>query len=127
MQLTIADYLDAHDVLLARRERVEPRHGHGHCRVAPAAENQTLAYHTHATENRMNAARVAEIDGVILEAGDPIGLQQVLLNVMENALLVSRLGGEIAVSLAATAERAYVTGLGPGIAPRDRERIFGRF
>jgi signal transduction histidine kinase len=75
------------------------------------------------------AVRVGRLDDAILEAGDPIGLHQVLLNVIANALEVSPHGNEVVVSLVTTDADARVTvsDAGPGIAADDLEKIFERF
>jgi two-component system, OmpR family, sensor kinase len=74
------------------------------------------------------AIRVEQLDDVTV-TGDPIGLQQLLLNVLDNALKASSPGGELTVALAATVDRARVTvsDAGPGIEPGELERIFDRF
>jgi signal transduction histidine kinase len=73
--------------------------------------------------------RVARLDDALVPAGDPMALQQVLLNVIENALQVSPSGSEVVVSLVATTHEARVTvsDNGPGIPPGDLERVFHRF
>jgi two-component system OmpR family sensor kinase len=75
------------------------------------------------------AVRVGQLDDAILEAGDPMGLHQVLLNVIANALEVSPPGSEVVVSLVTTDAEARVTvsDAGPGIAADDLEKIFERF
>ncbi|HEV3129737.1 MAG TPA: HAMP domain-containing sensor histidine kinase [Solirubrobacteraceae bacterium] len=75
------------------------------------------------------AVRVGQLDDAILDAGDPIGLHQVVLNVIANALEVSPHGNEVVVSLVTTDAYARVTvsDAGPGIAGDDLEKIFERF
>lgn len=60
--------------------------------------------------------------------GEPFGLQQLLLNVLDNALRVSPTGGRVEVELVAVGERVRV-GVhdeGPGIAPAELGMIFER-
>ena len=72
--------------------------------------------------------RVEQLDDVTLP-GDPLALQQLLLNVLDNGLRASPAGGEVAVALTAAGDVARVTvsDAGPGIAPDELERIFDRF
>jgi signal transduction histidine kinase len=74
------------------------------------------------------AIRVARLDDVSV-LGDPLGLEQVLLNVLDNALEASPEGSEVTVALSASPDRASVTvsDSGAGIDPGERERIFDRF
>jgi signal transduction histidine kinase len=72
--------------------------------------------------------RVAQLDDVTVR-GDPLGLQQVLLNVLDNALQASRAGLDVELALTAADGRAQVTvsDQGPGLEPGELERIFDRF
>ena len=72
--------------------------------------------------------RVARLDDVTV-SGDPLGLQQVLVNVLDNALEVSPANSEVTVALSASSDGACVTvsDAGPGVAPGERERIFDPF
>jgi signal transduction histidine kinase len=61
---------------------------------------------------------------------DPARLQQVLLNLLENAGRYSPAGAPVAVALARPAPgtaRVTVTDRGRGVAPEERARIFDRF
>jgi two-component system sensor histidine kinase KdpD len=60
---------------------------------------------------------------------DPIQLDQVLTNLLENAARFSPPGGEILVSATAWLSRAEVrvSDRGPGIPPEERERVFEEF
>ena len=60
---------------------------------------------------------------------DPIQLDQVLTNLLENAARFSPPGGEILVSATAWRSRAVVrvSDRGPGIPPEERERVFEEF
>jgi signal transduction histidine kinase len=72
--------------------------------------------------------RVTRLDDVTV-SGDPLGLEQVLANVLDNALGVSPADSEVTVALSASDDRACVTvtDSGPGMAPGERERIFDPF
>ena len=61
--------------------------------------------------------------------GDPRAVVQILVNLLGNALRHSPRGSRVTVALAAGTEFASATVIdeGPGIAPGDQERIFGRF
>jgi signal transduction histidine kinase len=61
---------------------------------------------------------------------DPLPLEQVLSNLLDNAVKFSPEGAQIAVELAETSvgmARLTVTDQGPGIKAEDRDRIFERF
>ncbi len=61
---------------------------------------------------------------------DPIRLEQVIVNLLNNAIKYSPEGGQISVDLSAADDQTIqlsVTDQGMGIAPEDREHIFERF
>ena len=60
---------------------------------------------------------------------DPVQIDQVLTNLIENAARYSPAGGEIQVSASAfrNAVQLRVVDQGPGIAPEERERVFEPF
>jgi two-component system sensor histidine kinase KdpD len=60
---------------------------------------------------------------------DPIQIDQVLTNIVENAVRWSPPGGEIAVSAARwqDAVRVRVADQGPGVPKEDRDRVFEAF
>jgi two-component system sensor histidine kinase KdpD len=62
-------------------------------------------------------------------AADPVQIDQVLSNLIENAVRFSAPGGEVVVSTAAwhSSVQIRVVDHGPGIAPADRERVFEAF
>ena len=69
-----------------------------------------------------------EIEGAILGKWDALRLEQVLSNLMANALKYGA-GKQIEIAAWATADEAIfsITDHGIGIAPEDQERIFERF
>jgi two-component system, OmpR family, sensor histidine kinase KdpD len=62
-------------------------------------------------------------------AVDPVQVDQVLTNLVENAVRHSPVGGTVRVHLAQTGDavRIRVTDEGPGIAPEEREKVFEPF
>ena len=62
-------------------------------------------------------------------AADPVQIDQVLSNLIENAIRFSPAGGEIVVAVAPWQSRVQVRVVdqGPGIAPSDRDRVFEAF
>jgi signal transduction histidine kinase len=74
------------------------------------------------------AIRVTRLDEATV-SGDALGLQQLVLNLIDNALHASPPGAEVTVALTAGPDHATVTVSddGPGIEPDQLERIFDRF
>lgn len=68
-------------------------------------------------------------DRPVIVLGDPVRLEQVLVNLLTNAAKYTDPGGEVTLSLVANAEWAEVRvqDTGIGIAPDTRERIFALF
>jgi two-component system sensor histidine kinase KdpD len=60
---------------------------------------------------------------------DPVQIDQVLTNILENAVRFSPPGGEILVAVTPWRDgvQVRVSDRGPGVAPEDRERIFEPF
>jgi heavy metal sensor kinase len=112
-----------------------------------------LLYFAHAEAGREIVRRPVDLDGLCLEvvhqardirsdvnvrvaheeqlsvAGDRDLLKQLILNLVDNAIKFSPAGGEVVVTLQATADSAEVTveDTGPGIPPEQTELIFERF
>lgn len=81
----------------------------------------------HLAEGRGVSVHVSGSAPAVL--GDPDRLQQVIANLLDNALRVMSQGGAIEVALAREGDWATVSVLdqGPGIAEDDLQRIFDRF
>ncbi|HET9073158.1 MAG TPA: HAMP domain-containing sensor histidine kinase [Solirubrobacteraceae bacterium] len=75
-----------------------------------------------------NPVRVSALDEVCVE-GDPLALEQLLINLLDNALRVSPHGGEVKVALRGEGVMAsiVVSDRGPGVPQDELERIFDRF
>jgi signal transduction histidine kinase len=59
--------------------------------------------------------------------GDPDGLRRMLSNLIDNAVRYAQSRVAVSVTVDGTCVRLAVADDGPGIAPADRERAFGRF
>ncbi|MFZ9887046.1 MAG: ATP-binding protein [Myxococcota bacterium] len=81
-----------------------------------------------AAQNR-NQTLMMELESPIAVAADEKALEQVLVNLVENAVKYTPPGGQIVCAARATAGRVTieVRDNGPGIAPEHRSRIFERF
>jgi two-component system sensor histidine kinase KdpD len=96
----------------------------------PTALDEVVESVLHRMERAFEGIRVRTILRDTPEvAADPVQIDQVLTNVLENAVQFSPLDGEVVVSVAPwrSAVRVTVTDHGPGIAPEDRERVFEAF
>jgi len=91
--------------------------------VREACEDAELLAAAHAVTLRAQVAPDLHV------RGDPPHLRRMLLNVLQNAMLYNRPGGEASCILAAAEGRAVVriANTGPAIAPELRERLFERF
>jgi signal transduction histidine kinase len=66
----------------------------------------------------------------LIAVADPARLRQVVVNLVDNAIRHSPLGGRVSVAAGAaepTGLRVEVADQGPGIDPAERERVFQRF
>jgi signal transduction histidine kinase len=72
---------------------------------------------------------VEAADSALLARFDPVRLNQVLLNLLANALKHTPAGGEVTLSAQRVADEVHlsVNDTGPGIAPADQSRIFEKF
>ncbi len=95
--------------------------------VADAVQSACEAVAGRAEERRVTVH--AEIDGRLCAAADATGLEQVLFNLLENAVKYAPEGGRITARALAVGPmvRLEVEDDGPGIAPHHRDRVFERF
>jgi signal transduction histidine kinase len=108
---------------LARLEREPPA-----ARAPVALDDLVLAVVREAGQLRPDLSiHVTHLDEATLE-GDELRLQQLLLNLLDNALRVSPPEGSVAVALTAQTRTATIaiSDQGPGIAPDELARIFDR-
>lgn len=99
-------------------------------RVADLVAESVDVTHRAANTRGLEVNFATQIEPVDLTIkGDPARLMQVLVNVLDNAARHTPAGTtvHIAVTRAKNAVRIDVSDEGPGIAPADRERVFGRF
>jgi signal transduction histidine kinase len=73
------------------------------------------------------AVEVDVADGVDRAAGDPGRIQQVLVNLVDNAVKYGGSDVRVRVEQGREAVRILVTDSGPGIEPAEQQRIFEKF
>jgi two-component system sensor histidine kinase KdpD len=102
--------------------------------LVPAKQSTGLDEVVESVLHRMQPAfREVRVRTIFREApdvpADPVQIDQVLSNLLENAIRFSPPGGEIVVSVAPWdgGVQVRVADDGPGIAPEDRERVFEAF
>jgi len=96
----------------------------------PTALDEVVESVLHRMGGRLGAVRLRTILRDTPEvAADPVQIDQVLTNLLENAVQFSPPDGEIVVSVVPwrSVVRVTVADHGPGIAPEDRERVFEAF
>jgi PAS domain S-box-containing protein len=114
-EILLTRRLDANDVTFARRA----------FDVGAAVERVVAS-----TQIWRTAPNVVIAAGADIEAeGDPVLFEQVLSNLIDNAVKYSPAAADVRVAVARLGARVRVTvsDSGPGIAPGDRERIFEKF
>jgi signal transduction histidine kinase len=117
----------AEDVLIASRlDRDELRLERDHVDIAELARTAVEHMREYAPETISLTART-ESDGAAL--GDRHRIEQVLVNLIDNAIKYSPEGGEVSVSTAASGEgvRVEVRDQGIGIPPAEQTSIFEKF
>ncbi|NRA39690.1 MAG: PAS domain-containing protein [Planctomycetes bacterium] len=98
------------------------------CDLVQLVEECNRSLKSIADQNFISIEIVANQEVVRIQS-DPDRLQQVLINLVSNAIKFSPDGGRIIVSIDADEEeiRLAVEDEGPGISPADRQAIFERF
>lgn len=106
------------DVVLWRREGVD---------LAALARSAVARMSVKADHLQLDLGAVAEVETRVV--GDPDQLAVMLDNLVENALRYTPAGGSVDViaELREGTPTLRVVDTGPGIAPAERERVFGRF
>lgn len=96
----------------------------------PTALDEIVESVLHRLRRRLSGVHVRTILRDVPDVlADPVQLDQVLTNLLDNAVRFSPVGGEVTVSVApwrSTVE-LRVADQGPGIQPDDRERVFEAF
>jgi two-component system sensor histidine kinase KdpD len=96
----------------------------------PTAIDEVVESVLHRMEPALRGVRVRTIFRDAPEVPvDPVQVDQVLTNLLENAARYSSSGGEVLVAVAPWhgAVQVRVSDQGPGVAPEDRERVFEAF
>src|SRR5262245_61154493 len=96
----------------------------------PSALDEIVESVLHRLEPALGSVRVRTILRDVPEVPvDPVLIDQVVSNLLENAVRFSPPGGEVTISVAPwrSAVQVRVADQGPGIAPADRERVFEAF
>ena len=96
-------------------------------RLSPLVNDCLTALASRAGERRVTLSN--EVPGKVTVRADARRLEQMLTNLLDNAIKFSAEGGEVRVSheRAAGRDRVHVADAGEGIAPEHVERIFERF
>ncbi|HZD18916.1 MAG TPA: ATP-binding protein, partial [Actinomycetota bacterium] len=96
----------------------------------PTAVDEVVESVLHRMRSRLVEVRVRTLIREVPEVpADPMQLDQVLTNLLENAVRFSPPGGEVLVSVAPWQDsvQVRVADQGPGIAPEEREHVFEAF
>jgi two-component system sensor histidine kinase KdpD len=96
----------------------------------PTAIDEVVETVLHRMERRLGSVRVrTQFRDAPEVAADPVQIDQVVTNLLENAIRFSPEGGEVTVSVAPWKDsvQVRVTDRGPGIAPDQRGRVFEAF
>jgi PAS domain S-box-containing protein len=114
-EILLTQRLDANDVTPARRV----------FDVGSAVERVVASTQIWRAARKVVVATVADVEA----EGDPVLFEQVLVNLVDNAVRYSPAATDVQVTVSRFRAHVRVTvaDSGPGIAPSDRERIFEKF
>ncbi|MEX2420562.1 MAG: DUF4118 domain-containing protein, partial [Actinomycetota bacterium] len=96
----------------------------------PTAVDEIIQSVLHRMAGRLSSVRIRTIVRDVPEVPvDPVQIDQVVTNLLENAVRFSPAGGEVLVSVGPWrgAVQVRIADQGPGIAPGDRTRVFEAF
>ena len=95
--------------------------------VLPFVRDAALLLEVLAEEKRQHLSIEADAEAMV--DADPVILRQVIINLLDNAIKYSPVGGAVSVRVKGTSETVVieVEDSGPGISPEHRDRIFDRF
>jgi signal transduction histidine kinase len=114
------------ELLLARRlDRGEVQFEREAVDVAELSRTTIEAMRTQLPDDV--AVEIDVADGVDRAAGDPARIQQVLVNLVDNAVKYGGSDVRVRVEQGQEAVRILVTDSGPGIEPAEQQRIFEKF
>lgn len=123
IQIQLLDDLDDAARLVARELEMEPR-AVNLCAVVRAA----LEGVSGAAQRKSIRLEVVLDESVCLVAGDPLRLEQVVSNLVKNAIKVTPELGQVAIAVSTAGEyaRIEVSDAGPGMHPASLPHVFNR-
>jgi signal transduction histidine kinase len=98
------------------------------CDLADLLEQQALLFAPHAVKKRISLELEVPNDAVVVQC-DALRIEQVISNLLGNALKFTPEGGRVRIKFETSGERAIVAveDNGPGLKPHEIPRLFDRF